>query len=379
MSVYIDVSCLLAVPYVSGIQRVVIEIACGLIKRGREIVLFVDAGINEFSVIDNQSFYDFYKSQIGSKAEIKHNRRERYSEIKEGDVFLDLDAVWNPYGRDRNSLYRILRSNKVKVVTYVYDLIALNEADTVDDELLFRYLKYINATFSLSNIVLNETNCGVEGLKLFAQRMGYGDVECYSTWLGADFGRVNEKQEAIDENVTPVIDSKFVLMTGTLEVRKNHKLVLDAFDAGLFEDGYKLVFVGREDWRNEEFLNRVWNHKRYNNDLFFFNRLNDASLDMLYKRAIMLAFPSYDEGFGLPIVEALVRGTPVIAADMPVMCEVGGDLAIYFEQDNVADFISIFKEKVENVDAYNQLVENIKQYKPESWDTVVNRIEQIIF
>ena len=168
-------------------------------------------------------------------------------------------------------------------------------------------------------------------------------------------------------------------MTGTLEVRKNHKLVLDAFDNGLFEEGYKLVFVGREDWRNEEFLNRVWNHKRYNKDIFFFNRLNDSSLDILYKKAIMLAFPSYDEGFGLPIVESLVRGTPVIAADIPVMREVGGDLAIYFEQDNVADFISVFRNKVENIDAYNQLIENLKRYRPEPWDAVVNRIEQIIF
>ena len=379
MKVYIDVSCLLAVPYVSGIQRVVIEISCGLINRGREVVLFVDAGRDEFSAIDNQTFYDFYKLNIGCKEDIKHNYRGKYSEINQNDIFLDLDAVWNPYGRDRNWLYKILKNNRVKVVTYVYDLIALNEADTVDNELLFRYLKYINATLSLSDIVLNETNCGAEGLKEFARKMGYGEIECFSTWLGADFGQQEEKQEMIDEVISPVIDSKFVLMTGTLEVRKNHKLVLDAFDNGLFEEGYKLVFVGREDWRNEEFLNRVWNHKRYNKDIFFFNRLNDSSLDILYKKAIMLAFPSYDEGFGLPIVESLVRGTPVIAADIPVMREVGGDLAIYFEQDNVADFISVFRNKVENIDAYNQLIENLKRYRPEPWDAVVNRIEQIIF
>ena len=78
-------------------------------------------------------------------------------------------------------------------------MIALNEADTVDNELLFRYLKYINATLSLSDIVLNETNCGAEGLKEFARKMGYGEIECFSTWLGADFGQQEEKQEMIDD------------------------------------------------------------------------------------------------------------------------------------------------------------------------------------
>ena len=93
MKVYIDVSCLLAVPYVSGIQRVVIEISCGLINRGREVVLFVDAGRDEFSAIDNQTFYDFYKLNIGCKEDIKHNYRGKYSEINQNDIFLDLDAV----------------------------------------------------------------------------------------------------------------------------------------------------------------------------------------------------------------------------------------------------------------------------------------------
>ena len=56
----------------------------------------------------------------------------------------------------------------------------------------------------------------------------------------------------------------------------------------------------------------------------YFDNLDDASIDYLYRKAMFMVFPTYNEGFGIPIVEAFERRCPVLASDIPVLREVGG-------------------------------------------------------
>jgi glycosyltransferase involved in cell wall biosynthesis len=65
-------------------------------------------------------------------------------------------------------------------------------------------------------------------------------------------------------------------------------------------------------------------------ELVALGRVSDGELDWLYQNAACLVFPSHDEGFGLPVLEALAHGTPVIASEIPPVREIAGDAAIYF-------------------------------------------------
>ena len=65
--------------------------------------------------------------------------------------------------------------------------------------------------------------------------------------------------------------------------------------------------------------------------LFMFNEVNDKSLEFAYSNARALVFPSYAEGFGLPLVEAMQRGLPAMASDIPVFREIGGEFMAYFD------------------------------------------------
>jgi alpha-1,2-rhamnosyltransferase len=62
-----------------------------------------------------------------------------------------------------------------------------------------------------------------------------------------------------------------------------------------------------------------------------YNSLSDKSLEHAYSHATALVFPSYVEGFGLPLVEAMQRGLPAMASDIPVFREIGGDYMAYFD------------------------------------------------
>lgn len=121
------------------------------------------------------------------------------------------------------------------------------------------------------------------------------------------------------------------LTVGTLEPRKNHRLILDAFDRGwVGAPDARLCLVGRAGWLCDDLIRRVREHPRYGRSLHLWTDLRDTELDYCYRHARALIFASQDEGFGLPIAEALRYGIRVMASDIPVHREVGRDCCAYF-------------------------------------------------
>src|SRR5690606_41798773 len=130
------------------------------------------------------------------------------------------------------------------------------------------------------------------------------------------------------------------LMVITIEPHKNHVYLLDAFDLLWAENtDAALCFVGKIGWKNEHLIERIRRHPQLGKRLFMWNDLNDRELEYCYLNPRSLLFPSHVEGFGLPLVEAMQRKLPVMASDIPVFREIGGDAMAYFElsdPDNLA-------------------------------------------
>ncbi len=96
---------------------------------------------------------------------------------------------------------------------------------------------------------------------------------------------------------------------------------------------------------------RIRGHAELNKRLFMFNKLNDRGLEYAYANARSLVFPSYVEGFGLPLVEAMQRNLPVMASDIPVFREVGGDFVAYFDLQRPESLAELVQE-FENSDRF---------------------------
>jgi glycosyltransferase involved in cell wall biosynthesis len=124
-------------------------------------------------------------------------------------------------------------------------------------------------------------------------------------------------------------------MVGTVEPRKGHEFVLDAFEQ-LWESGsdYRLCIAGQEGWRVVDTMKRIRQHPQLNKKLFFVEKFTDAEINLCYQAATGLIAASTAEGFGLPIVEAGLHGVAVVASDIPVFREVGGDGASYFSLES---------------------------------------------
>jgi glycosyltransferase involved in cell wall biosynthesis len=130
------------------------------------------------------------------------------------------------------------------------------------------------------------------------------------------------------------LPERFFLHVGTLQPRKNIPTLLEAL-AILNRPDVPLVLVGGQGWFYEAIYDRI-RKLGLANQVRLAGYVDDDQLPLWYNAASALVFPSLYEGFGLPIVEALACGTPVIAADTSSLPEAGGDVALYFDAHDPA-------------------------------------------
>jgi glycosyltransferase involved in cell wall biosynthesis len=120
-------------------------------------------------------------------------------------------------------------------------------------------------------------------------------------------------------------NARYALFVGTFEPRKNLPTLLHALKELPAE--VKLVIVGERGWGNQK-LARLVNELGVTDRVIFAGRLTDSELDAAYRAARLLVFPSLSEGFGLPVLESMARGTPVVCSNAGALPEVAGDAAL---------------------------------------------------
>lgn len=369
-NIYIDVTSLTEVDFVTGIQRVVKNVLIEMKKIIPEemVLIAYSANAEGFVKINQQVFFDYYSSSsmVDKKRFLTKDKIE-FSEMDCTDVFFDIDSVWNS-AFNRSLLYPMLKKYGVKIAVYVYDIIPITEPQFCHEETIFRFLSYAGAFLQHADIVITSTKSTLDEVYKLANRLGTKRMKGSYSWLGSDFNSCKQDEsETIENKVKQVSESKYILCVGTIEPRKNHAFLLDVFEEELFEKNINLVFAGKMGWNVEELAERIKNHKYLNQKLFYFNGLNDASIAYLYESALMLAFPTYNEGFGLPIVESLERGTPVIASDIPVLREVGKEYCEYFKLNDKRAFADKVMLYSENIDIYNKMKNRIREYTSFTW------------
>lgn len=379
--IYIDISNLLEVSFVSGIQRVVKNVVFEFLAKVPERVelLAYHQATGKFEIINKaffQAYFDsreplFFKNRMNSGPLIDP------SEMKPGDIFFDLDSVWSMAYR-RSALLPRLKKYGVKTAVYVYDVIPTKYPQFCHPETVCRYLDYLGAYLQYGDYIITSTASVLEDVRALGKKLGIGEIKGGVSWLGSDF-RESSQDETVEPKVIDALKGKtYILSVGTIEPRKNHAFLLDAFEKDLFAAGADLVFAGRGGWRTEGFQKRMKNSPYFGKQFFWFEGLNDATIDYLYSNAAALAFPTYDEGFGLPMIEAFERKTPVIATDIPVLREVGGDLADYFPLNDEKAFSEVVRKYLQEPRFASARRENLKNYVRYTWSDTADKILQLL-
>lgn len=128
------------------------------------------------------------------------------------------------------------------------------------------------------------------------------------------------------------------LVVGTIEPRKNHLFVISALDQVWEENPQaRVCLIGRTGWLCKGIIEKITAHPRYGTQIMLVTDASDHELEYCYENSLALIFPSLAEGYGLPIVEALKHGMPVLASGIPIHREVGGEWCVYFQLDSPSD------------------------------------------
>lgn len=380
MRVYVDITNLMEVNFLTGIQRVVREVLVRLVKyEDIEIVLLKYNAVQEtFKILDNTKFYRYFRENNGQKSEIDTEEKLDPAFMEPGSIFLEIDSIWNSSYRCSEFL-PMLKDRGIKIVAYIYDIIPVTHPQFFHTNTLYSFLDYFGANIQYAETLIVSTQSVLDTIYQVTDRLGLKRIPGYVSWLGSDF-QVSVSEEIVQPKVKDFLKKrkKYVLIVGTVEPRKNHKILLDAFEQELFSKDVCLVIVGKIGWNVEQLEKRIRNHPQLGKRMFFFEGINDASVNALYRDAFFVAFPTYDEGFGLPMIEAFERKIPVIASDCPVLREVGGELAVYFQTESVESFTTVFEEYLDHPDQYDALKEKIESFIPFTWDQTTERIADVL-
>lgn len=373
MIVCIDVTEMIKVNYISGIQRVIKEVTTRWIRDGRNIcLLFYDSKMHAFRIVDNQKYYDYYTKNSNDKNLFSKNIMN-ISDFNDNHIFFDMDSVWmNPL--KRSYLLPKLKKQGTRIAAHIYDIIPVTEAQYCHEFTSLNFLEYIGAQIYNSDLIIANAKATVDAIDELIQGTEIEHINGKVVKLGSDICQSNKMQGARQEIEQIAQKGKYVLMVGTIEPRKNHKFVLEAFEKSLFEKGVNLIFAGRIGWNVEEFVAYIRTHKEINKKLFLVTNASDQDISYLYQNALVVAFPSFNEGFGLPIIEAFDHGALVLASDIPVLREVGEEFCKYFSLKNTDQFIEEINLYLENNDEYKKDKEKIHEYKKYTWDECANQM-----
>ena len=372
MKFYIDLTNLLAVDFVTGIQRVAREITLRLLTHSEHEwhLLYWSERANCWLELNHEKFQRYFRGDADAKAGIVTQIPVTAETIPSGAVFFDIDSVWNARLK-RSWLFPVLKQRGVRIVTQLYDLIPITHPQFCHENTTANFVLYTGANLRYADLIITNSNATVRALDALTDSLGLERKKTCVVPLSSDFAAKDTAPSDPEElpQIREIIGKgKYLLILGTVEPRKNHALALDALEQGLAAEGMNLVIAGRIGWNVEALENRIRKHKLIDKQLFFVERPSDAAVDILYQNAFAVAFPTFNEGFGLPVIEAFLRGAPVVASDIEVLHEVAGDYAEYFDPTDPDDFIRCVQSLMHDETKYAQKKAALRSYQPRTWD-----------
>jgi len=176
------------------------------------------------------------------------------------------------------------------------------------------------------------------------------------------------------------IRKKYILFVGTLEPRKNIKNLIRAYNELDFKlkKEYQLVIGGGKGWYWKEILETV-KKLRLTKKVIFTNYIKEEDLSYIYSGAEVFVFPSFYEGFGLPILEAMKCGIPAVSSNTSSLPEVGGEAVLYFDPHSVDDIKDNLERVLKDENLRRDLVEKgFEQVKKFSWEKAAREVLGIL-
>lgn len=381
--IYIDITNIPELDHCTGISRVVTELILRMLGDRKPLCLLsYSVPEGKYRIIDNDRFLLAASGRLADKRACYTQTFLAIDDFEPGAVFLDINSAWHTLP-NRSYLLPRLKAKQIRILVQIYDLIPIRFPQYMVGQTLLRFMEFLHAHLRYADDILVNTHAVQEDVRALLAELELPEKPIHIVPLGADFTAAADGANAAGAPDHALLEKlagrRFLLTVGTVEPRKNHQILIDAYEKQLAAMGYDVVIVGRIGWGMDALVERIRRDPRYGRGLYLLSGVNDATLDALYRSAAMVVFASYTEGYGLPTIESMIKGVPVLCSDIPVMREVGGSFADYFDPDDADSLIAAVDRYGSDPEAYAAKREQLaSEYQPPRWRAAADALERIV-
>lgn len=198
---------------------------------------------------------------------------------------------------------------------------------------------------------------------------------------GFDTTWMHEKSEPIPSAYLKTLNQRpYFIFVGAIHPRKNVLQILKSFEQFKATTTYthQLVLIGRDAWMNKE-LNNYIAQMHAKNDVIRIDAIDRISLLHIFKNATALVYPSWFEGFGIPLIEAMNLGVPIITSNVSAMPEIAANAALYAQPSNTDELCNALKSITEDTVLRNTLIKNGKENATRfNWDVSTEKVVHLL-
>ena len=267
----------------------------------------------------------------------------------------DIDLFWSPAHR----LPRYLSKSIASVVT-IHDLVWRHAPETMRPFSRFLDARFMPEAISLADQVIAVSKATKDDL-IFEVPEAKDKVNVVYEANSLDFGSPSKFDK---------VDGESILFVGTLEPRKNLRRLLEAYSllSDSIRDKHSLIIVGGKGWGNED-INAIIEQLNVKKFVKVLGYLSNKELVVAYSQAYLFVMPSLYEGFGLPVLEAMSLGIPVVTSNTSSLPEIVGSTAILVNPKSVSSIKNGIEEVLMDITLRQKLSKaSLERSKLFSWD-----------
>ena len=264
------------------------------------------------------------------------------------------------------------RSADVRPVYMIHDLIPITHPEFCRAGEAQRHVGRVRNMLASAVGIIGNSRATLDSLARFAADEAVALPATIAALLGTDL-----RWARLGPGVQP--ERPTFIMLGTIEGRKNHLLLLNIW-AGLVREfgpnAPRLLIIGQRGWECEDVFDMLDRSEVLRDAVTEVSRCSDAELQRHLRGARALLFPTLVEGYGLPLIEALASGTPVIASDLPVFHEIGQEIPDFINSLHEAAWrAAILSYASDPSIAREAQVERLAAFSPPTWNAHFTRVD----
>ncbi|KAB2693671.1 glycosyltransferase family 4 protein [Ochrobactrum sp. Kaboul] len=295
-------------------------------------------------------------------------RRRRYN----GAVYLNVSHEGLNFPGGMRS---IVHGHGMQPVFLVHDLIPLTHPEYVRIGDADKHQTRMRTVLESARAVICNSQDTQTQLENFAKTHQLSVPQSIVSPLG-----IEEEFGSID--TPPYNGTPFFIAVGTIEPRKNHLVLLHAWRTLVEKLGSKapkLVIIGRRGWENENVIDIIERSRTLSQHVIECNRLPDLYVRRLMRQARAVLFPSFAEGFGLPLFEALALKVPVICSNLSVFRDIANDTPCYLDPIDGIGWANVIEEYAgpKSVKRLAQL-KRLDNFQVPRWSEHFTDVDQLI-